>query len=134
MALDSIRTVIEDYYKTNYPDIAMQHQEAIATAIEHVQTIYSRNYFPEMKHDWRQYPDHIGHMYSPGCFRCHDGKHVSDDGKVLPRDCSTCHTILSEQFEGEPMRVSVNGVPYKHPVDIGEAWKEMNCSDCHSHQ
>ena len=134
VALDSIRTVIEDYYKTNYPEVATQNQKAIATAIEHVQTIYSRNYFPEMKHDWRQYPDHIGHMYSPGCFRCHDGKHVTDDGKVLPRDCNTCHTILSEKFEGEPMRVSVNGVPYKHPVDIGEAWKEMNCSDCHSHQ
>ena len=134
VALDSIRTVVQDFYKSKYPDLLVSKKGAIADAVGRLQTIYARNYFPEMKHDWRQYPDHIGHMYSPGCFRCHDGKHVTDDGKVLSRDCNTCHTILSQQFENEPLRVSVSGIEYKHPVDIGEAWKEMNCSDCHSHQ
>jgi hypothetical protein len=126
--------VVEEFYRSNYPGIAVQKREAIDKAIEQLQTIYSRNYFPEMKHDWRQYPDHIGHMYSPGCFRCHDGKHQTDDGKVLSKDCNTCHTILSQQFENEPLRVSVDGLQYRHPVDIGDSWKEMICSDCHSAQ
>jgi hypothetical protein len=71
-------------------------------------------------------------MYDLGCFRCHDGKHVSDEGKVLSKDCNTCHTILAQQFERDTLRISLGGVEYKHPVDIGDAWKETNCSDCHN--
>ena len=100
-AVDSIRIVIEEYYTSNYPALAAERHESIERAITELQKVYRRNYFPEMKHDWRQYPDHIGHMYSPGCFRCHDGKHVSEDGKVLSRDCNTCHTIVAQQYENE---------------------------------
>lgn len=132
IALDSIRLTIEEYYRANYPRVYQQQKDAIDKAVEELQKIYSRNYFPEMKHDWRQYPDHIGHMYAPGCFRCHDGKHVSDDGKVLSRDCNACHTVIAQGYEKEKLRVSLKGVEYEHPIDIGDAWKEMNCSDCHS--
>ena len=31
-----------------------------------------------------------------------------------------------------PLRISLGGIDYQHPVDIGDAWKEMNCSDCHN--
>lgn len=123
---------MENYYRTNYPEVIAKRKGALDNAIEQIQTIYSRNYFPEMKHDWRQYPDHIGHMYSPGCFRCHDGKHVNDEGKVLSKDCNTCHTILAQQYENRPQRFALKGLEYEHPVDIGTAWKEMNCNDCHS--
>lgn len=133
-AADSIRTVIEEYYKANYPVIAAERHESIERAITELQKVYRRNYFPEMKHDWRQYPDHIGHMYAPGCFRCHDGKHVSEDGKVLSRDCNACHTIVAQQYENEKLKMSLEGLEYEHPVDIGTAWKEMNCSDCHQAQ
>ena len=39
------------------------------------------------------YPNNIGHMDSPGCFRCHDDNHKSKDGKTISQDCDTCHTI-----------------------------------------
>jgi hypothetical protein len=132
IALDSIRLVMEEYYRSNYPDIAKTKGEAIERTIVELQKIYSRNYFPEMRHDWRQYPDHIGHMYSPGCFRCHDGKHVADDGTTLSNDCNACHTILAQQYEQEKLKMSLTGLEYEHPIDIGDAWKEMNCSDCHT--
>ena len=134
LGLDSIRLAIEEYYQTNYPELAKTKQDTIAKAVAEVQKIYSRNYFPEMHVSWKKFPDNIGHMYYPGCFRCHDGKHVSGDGKVLSRDCNVCHTILAQQFEKEGLRMSLTGVDYKHPVDIGNAWKEMNCSDCHNAQ
>ena len=133
-ALDSIRTVIEEFYRTEHPDIARTKEHEIKRTIEEVQRIYSRNYFPEMHVNWRRFPDNIGHMYYPGCFRCHDGKHVSDDGKVLSRDCNTCHTILAQQFERDTLRLALGGIDYRHPVDIGDAWKETNCSDCHGQQ
>jgi len=25
----------------------------------------------------------------------------------------------------------LSGLEYQHPVDVGDAWKESNCSDCH---
>ncbi|HEY4611380.1 MAG TPA: NapC/NirT family cytochrome c [Bacteroidota bacterium] len=133
-ALDSIKTIVEEYYRQNYPEIASSKSAAIERAVTELQTIYSRNYFPEMKVSWKHFTNNIGHLYYPGCFRCHDGKHVSDDGKVLSRDCNICHTILAQQFEKDKLRLSLGGVEYRHPVDIGDAWKEMNCSDCHSNQ
>ena len=41
-----------------------------------------QNVFPEMKVTWGTHPNHIGHMNYPGCFRCHDGDHMSKDGTV----------------------------------------------------
>lgn len=131
-AHDSIRLLIEAYYKTNYPTLAISKKSEMERAILETQKIYSRSYFPEMGVNWKKYPDNIGHMYDRGCFRCHDGKHVSDEGKVLSKDCNICHTILAQQFERDTLRIALGGVDYKHPVDIGDAWKEIDCSDCHN--
>jgi hypothetical protein len=130
--MDSIGVTIRDFYAQRYPDISRTMKAGIDTAIERVRGIYSKNFFPEMNVSWKHYPNNIGHLYSPGCFRCHDGKHVGDNGKVLSRDCNTCHVILAQKLDHDNLRVSLNGVEYKHPVDIGDAWKQMDCSDCHS--
>ncbi len=134
IALDSIKTMMEEFYNLNYPDIASKKKAQIEQAIKETQKIYSRNYFPEMNVNWKEFPNNIGHLYSPGCFRCHDGKHFSSEGKVISKDCNICHTILSEQFGPEKPELSLTGVKYRHPIDIGDSWKEMNCSDCHSQQ
>ncbi len=131
IALDSIRFLVDEFYAMNYPEIYRSMKKDINDAIYRLQQIYERNFFPEMKVSWRTHFDNIGHMYYLGCFRCHDGKHVSDDGKVLTKDCNTCHTILSQSFENQPVRLSLEGLDYIHPVDIGNDWKEVNCSECH---
>ncbi len=130
--LDSIRLVMEAFYRESYPEVASSKKVQIDSAVAEVQKIFSRNYFPEMGVNWKRFPDNLGHLYYKGCFRCHDGKHVSAEGKVLSRDCNTCHTILAQKFEKDTLRISLGGIDYKHPVDIGDAWKEMNCSDCHN--
>ena len=131
-ALDSIKLLVNQFYQNNYPQIASSKKSELNRAVQEIQKIYSRNYFPEMNVSWKKFPNHIGHMYSPGCFRCHDGKHKSKEGKVLSRDCNVCHTILSQQFGNDSLRLSLGGVEYYHPVDIGNSWKEQNCSDCHA--
>jgi hypothetical protein len=132
--LDSIKLIVDEFYRAQYPGVATNSKPAIDRAIAEIQKIYSRNYFPEMGVSWKKFNDNIGHLYYPGCFRCHDGKHVSEDGKVLSRECNTCHVILAQQFEQDTLRVSIAGVDYRHPVDIGDAWKDTNCSDCHNPQ
>jgi nitrate/TMAO reductase-like tetraheme cytochrome c subunit len=131
-AHDSIGLTIKEYYAQNYPDLAQTKSAEIERAVEETRKIYSRNYFPQMQVNWKRFTDNIGHLYYPGCFRCHDGKHVADDGKVLSRDCNTCHVILAQSISDRTQQVSLTGVDYVHPVDIGDAWKEMNCSDCHN--
>ena len=131
-ALDSIETQIHAFYATNYPDIAKSKKSSLNKAIEEVRGIYSRNFFPEMGVTWRHFNDNIGHMYYPGCFRCHDGKHVNEEGKVLSRDCNVCHTLLAQTFESQKPEMDLNGVAYKHPVEVDKAWQEMNCWDCHT--
>ncbi len=134
IALDSIKIIIEQFYEGNFPEVMRKQKNEIQTAISHVQNIYRRNYFPSMQVSWRKYPDHIGHMYSAGCFRCHDDKHVSKEGRVISKDCNLCHVIIYQEFEGSKQTVSLDGIKYVHPVDIGNEWYEMNCSDCHTRQ
>jgi len=63
-------------------------------SIRSVQSIYLRNVFPAMDVTWGTYVNDLGHTDWPGCFRCHDGSHVSADGKTIPNDCDTCHELL----------------------------------------
>ena len=70
-------------------------------ATAQVRDIYLRNVFPEMKIAWGTYPDNIGHEDFPGCFRCHDDKHKSADGKVINQDCEACHAVLAME-ESDP--------------------------------
>jgi nitrate/TMAO reductase-like tetraheme cytochrome c subunit len=134
VALDSIRVAVEAYYDTNYPGLAKMRKSTIDSAIATLRMIYSNNYFPEMGVRWQKYPNNLGHLNYPGCFRCHDGKHVSDDGMTLTKDCNTCHTILAQHFDNGTQRVSLTGLEYTHPVDIGGAWKDTNCDECHNSQ
>jgi hypothetical protein len=130
-ALKSIRATITDHYQKKYPNISLVNRGALEKAIREVQNIYRRNYDPVMNVSWRDFPDNSGHLYSPGCFRCHDGKHVSEDGKVLAKDCNLCHLLIKHETEKNREKAILMLDPYPHPVDIGASYKEMNCSDCH---
>jgi hypothetical protein len=131
-AAEGIRKAVLDFYKEKYPEVASSKKTAIEKAVTELQNIYGRNYDPAMKASWKSFPDNAGHLYAPGCFRCHDGKHVSNDGKVLSKDCNTCHLIFTHQAEPKEGRVILTLAANAHPVDVGEAYKEQNCSDCHA--
>ena len=79
--------------------------------------MYKANFFPEFKVDWRTYPSHLGHMESAGCFRCHDGLHVADDGRRITSDCNTCHTFLYRQDDDKNM---IREQKFDHPSKINE--------------
>jgi hypothetical protein len=132
-ALAAIGEYIRSSYADEYPDVAESRGEDIEQMIVEVKDIYQFNFFPEMKVRWDVYPDNIGHFSSPGCYRCHDGKHVAEDGSTIGDDCSSCHVILAQGPEsGATISVDVDGVEFIHPEDIDEAWKEMACSECHT--
>jgi len=86
---------LDDFYRTKYPDVWNTQRGEIDAAGKRLVAIYDRNVFPDMKVTWGTYPNNIGHMAYPGCFRCHDGNHNTKDGKTLSNDCSLCHNLLA---------------------------------------
>lgn len=86
-AMNAIASRLRDFYKTTTAD---WHQ--VGQAIRSTQAVYARNVFPSMNLKWGTYPNHLGHVDTPGCFRCHDDEHRSKDGRVVRQDCELCHT------------------------------------------
>jgi nitrate/TMAO reductase-like tetraheme cytochrome c subunit len=122
MALQGIATALVNYYPAG---------TKMDGTIAAVQQIYKDNFFPEMKADWRHYPDNIGHKDWPGCFRCHDGKHVSSDGKkIISNDCNSCHLILSQGSGAQFNQLSPQGLKFAHPMDDYDP--AYQCTDCHN--
>jgi hypothetical protein len=129
--VNGISQRLTDYYHTNFPGLERTNTQVVAAAVKEVQAIYSHNFFPEMKADWRAYPDNIGHFHSDGCFRCHDGEHLSAGGKPISHDCRVCHEIIAQGTGKTPSEISPQGLPFKHPEDIGEMWHDYKCAFCH---
>ncbi len=129
-AMEGIATELHKFYLTKYLDVDKNRQADIRTAIAEVQRIYRSTTFPEMKLDWKTHPNNIGHFYFTGCFRCHDGQHVSSGGRAVRKDCDICHSVLSQE-EGAVRVISVEGVKFQHPVDLGDM-TQVNCNDCHT--
>jgi NapC/NirT cytochrome c family, N-terminal region len=90
---------IENYYRTSYPDLYKDKRGLIEQSAENIAKIYLRNIFPEMKMSWGVHPNNLGHNDFPGCFRCHDGSHISADGQTISNDCTSCHNLLAVQEE-----------------------------------
>jgi nitrate/TMAO reductase-like tetraheme cytochrome c subunit len=134
-----IRAYIRGFYREKYPEILQKRKKAIDKTIDVVISIYDHGVFPKMKVDWRSYPVNIGHRDWPGCFRCHDGKHMTKSGKVLPNKCdSTCHT-MPERGTVTPL-----GQPPAEPFPEWHPWKmpkehldikghdKVMCYQCHA--
>ncbi|MEN8191546.1 MAG: NapC/NirT family cytochrome c [Bacteroidota bacterium] len=133
-ALAEIKLSIEDFYTENYPEVIEEHNELLQETISSIQEQFLQNIFPEMNVRWDQYPINIGHIKSPGCFRCHDDNHVSENGQFISRDCNLCHLINSQGSPQKMQRSSINeSLVFIHPGDDVEQedWEENMCHDCH---
>jgi NapC/NirT cytochrome c family protein len=81
------------FYGKNYPAVASSRGTEVDQLVRTVQRLYGRNVFPAMKVSWGTHENNLGHMDSPGCFRCHDDNHKTADGRVIRQDCDLCHQI-----------------------------------------
>jgi len=97
-----------DYAQLGVPD------ESLQKAGRALARLYRDNIFPDMKIGWDTYPSHLGHRGEEedirGCFRCHDEKHKTQEGKTLSQDCDLCHELLHED---------------ENPEDLPEALKSL---------
>ncbi len=122
---------IGGFYREKYPDVFAKRKEDVDKAIAQAAAIYDRGVFPEMKVNWLSYPSNIGHRNWPGCFRCHDGKHVSETGKALGMDCSECHTLPVRSALMPLGSVTLEAKGPWHPVPLEGKHASIPCSRCH---
>lgn len=117
---------ISESLQQRYPKYAK-----MASLVAATQEIYKRNFFPEMKVDWRAYPNNIGHKNWAGCFRCHDGSHKSADGKkkIEASNCNACHTILAQGDGAQLAKLNPNGHNFFH---LDGEMNDFSCNNCHT--
>ncbi|HEY3246095.1 MAG TPA: cytochrome c3 family protein [Phycisphaerae bacterium] len=129
--LAGVSAAIQEAYREHNPEVWQQRRGDIDRLVEVAGEIYGSNFFPEMKVDWRTYPDNIGHKIFPGCFRCHDGKHADDAGKAISTACSTCHDFLTPgETAAQTSLVQVTG--FVHPVPLEGVHATLRCDQCHT--
>jgi hypothetical protein len=133
-ALMMIKDSIISYYKSEYNDFYLKDSDLINSSITSIQNGYRQNSFPRMKVNYDVYPEHIGHLESNGCFRCHNDAFKAENGRTITKDCNLCHTIVGQGKPGFMQLTTVREtLEFRHPIDVGAAWKEANCSECHKY-
>jgi hypothetical protein len=97
-ALEAIASRLRQFYGKNPP----KDGTLVDRAVSGTQDVWSRNVFPQMKVTWGTYPNHISHIDTNGCFRCHDDEHATKDGRVIKQDCELCHKEQEQAEKQEP--------------------------------
>ena len=89
----SAGTSLREFYRGASQPLPASRAQDVEKTVAATARIYRGNVFPEMNVTFGTYPNNIGHIDSPGCFRCHDDNHKTKDGKKIGQDCETCHAI-----------------------------------------
>ncbi len=99
---------VETRYKAQYPQAAAMYAADIQRAVQLANDLIYRLVFDRPGVTWQSFPDNDGHKEFAGCFRCHDGKHLSSSGESIRLHCNICHSI--------PVTVRGNARPPQMPV------------------
>ncbi|HZO08172.1 MAG TPA: NapC/NirT family cytochrome c [Myxococcota bacterium] len=108
-AAAEIPKALASYYQKDRPEVAKDRAADVAQAGLVLADIYSRNVFPEHGVTWGTYVDNRGHQTAPGCFRCHDGEHVTPSGEEISNNCFVCHFPAAVE-ETKPEVLQILGV------------------------
>jgi hypothetical protein len=135
-AMDAIDG-LEGYYKTT--DYYQEQSEDISQAMQIIKDIYDRTFFPNQKVDWTTHPNNIGHTKTPGCFRCHGGKHLDSEEQAIRLECNLCHSIpvvADDQDFVANIEISREPVPESHLnpnwISLHNQVFDATCANCHT--
>ena len=144
-AADAAADELANFYAVNYPDVAATRADEIDDAIDQIKVLYRLTATPEMKVTAKTYPDNLGHLDFPGCFRCHDGGHfLVVDGvvtkKTIPSTCDTCHTFpqlgpaVASLPLGEPPSTHDDELWVFNHKNVAESLDPggTSCGECHA--
>jgi len=130
---------LENYYTQYYSDFYNKNTQLISSAIKELQDIYNQTVFVDQKVDWTTHPNNLGHINSPGCFRCHDGKHLDAQKQAIRLECNLCHSIpvvaTSQDFVAN-IEISRGPEPTTHLnanwISLHNGAIDATCANCHT--
>ncbi|MEW6717004.1 MAG: NapC/NirT family cytochrome c [Chloroflexota bacterium] len=130
---------LSGYYQVTYPDFYADNKTLIEAAIVALQDAYSQSNFPDQKVNWETHPNNIGHQDFPGCFRCHDGKHLNNQGEAIRLECNLCHSIPivvgASDFIAD-IEISRGPEPESHQnpnwISLHRDVFDQTCDNCHT--
>lgn len=125
-----------------FPDAWQRRKEFLEERQERMAGMLLRNQFAAADISWRSFPDNTGHHNSPGCFRCHSGRHQTDEGKLIPVNCTSCHGIpivtTSDRIHGQLLDLTDIPLPESHAAQdfvfthSELTWEDdADCEGCH---
>jgi mono/diheme cytochrome c family protein/nitrate/TMAO reductase-like tetraheme cytochrome c subunit len=131
---------LEKYYQQNYADFYGKNTALIKSAIAALSDSFQNTVFPDQKMDWTTHPSNMQHKDSPGCFRCHDGKHLSAKGtETIRLECNLCHSIPSASTSFQLVSnipVSKGFEPENHKnqnwINLHRTAFDKSCQTCHT--
>lgn len=133
-----IAGTVKEGYEAAYPQVATTQQAALEQAEQVATELVSSLVFEEPGVTWQDFPDNMKHKDFPGCFRCHDGKHLSPEGESIRLHCNICHSIPVTVGEGDrppEMPVATIQEPESHMETSFMADHRFQansvCVDCH---
>jgi nitrate/TMAO reductase-like tetraheme cytochrome c subunit/mono/diheme cytochrome c family protein len=126
-------------YERNFPVAYAKYRTDLETTIEVLWKYYEENVFIDQKMRWDTHPDNNQHLNSPGCFRCHDGKHLSSENEAIRLECNLCHSIPvisgPEDFITN-IEVSTGIEPSSHKdtnwITLHHEVVDQTCENCHT--
>ena len=138
-AMDAIAALGEAYKNENNGSTAVT-PEKVDQAVAALQEAWNRTHFPAQETGPETHPNNLAHKDSPGCFRCHDGKHLSADGLDAVRlECNLCHSIPvvsgGEQLTAS-LELSKGFEPESHKnanwITLHRDIFDETCAGCHT--
>ena len=133
-------TALEEDYKSNFSDYYGQNSEKVQKAVTELQAIYDRTVFHDQKVDSSTHPNNLGHINSPGCFRCHDGKHLDAENKAVRLECNLCHSIpVASSAKDLVAKIEINSGGVEPDTHLNPNWinlhnksMDQTCAQCHT--
>jgi hypothetical protein len=131
---------LETYYQENHSDFYAQNTQLVKDAVAAIQAKWEVSGFIEQEMFWNTHPDNIGHETAPGCFRCHDGKHLTAEKEAVRLECNLCHSIPVVSKDTDlvtKLEISRSGIePQTHLntnwITLHNQAFDSSCQGCHT--
>ncbi len=126
-------------YEENFPVAYNKYRADIEAVEEALWNYYQKNVFLDQEMKWDTHPDNSQHLTSPGCFRCHDGKHLTVENDAIRLECNLCHSIPVISGPSDfvtDIEVSTGIEPSTHKntnwITIHHEVVDTTCANCHT--
>lgn len=133
---------LTDYYQKYQSDFytAQGGAALLNAAIKNMQDTWKSITFIDQKVDWTTHPNNMAHKDFAGCFRCHDGKHVTKDKLAIRLECNLCHSVPVASSAAQltaDIQISKGSEPdtHKNPNWIilhNKVFRPNDCKGCHT--